>query len=113
MLASRERTLGAARQRGESVGQIAVQELEAGLTPCRAERSAASDVASPRLPLAPRTTRAAFTLILSDVSTARMSLSRLESLRAVRRHTVDGSGFAAVNRLRRLCQGGCLITAAA
>jgi DNA repair protein RadC len=42
-----------------------------------------------------------------------MSLARLESLRAVRRHIVDGSGFAAVNRLRRLCQGAYLITAAA
>jgi hypothetical protein len=33
MLASRERTLGAARQRGEPVGQIAAPELEVGLTP--------------------------------------------------------------------------------
>ena len=42
-----------------------------------------------------------------------MSLARLESLRAVRRHMADGSGFAAVNRLRRLCQDAYLITAAA
>lgn len=64
------------------------------------------DVGSSRgCPVPPRTTRAIPTLIVFDVSTARMSLARLDSLRAVRRRVADGSGFAAVDRLRRLCQG--------
>jgi hypothetical protein len=93
---------------------VAWNALSTADTPVRSPGDGArSDVDSPRLPLAPRTTRAVPTLILFDVSTARMSLARLESLRAVRRHIADGSGFAAVNRLRRLCQGASLITAAA
>jgi hypothetical protein len=83
-------------------------------TPLRSPGDGArSDVENSRLPLAVRTTGAVPTLIMFDVSTARMSLARLESLRAVHRHVVDSSGFAAVNRLRRLCQGAYLITAAA
>lgn len=51
MLASRERTLGAARQRGEPVGQIAAQELEVGLT-LFSYRSSSRGTVAVLLPLA-------------------------------------------------------------
>jgi hypothetical protein len=57
------------------------------------------------LPLASRTTHAVSHVDPVRCINSSNVFARLESLRAVRRHMADGSGFAAVNRLRRLCQG--------
>jgi hypothetical protein len=79
----------------------------------RLEEGARADVDSPRLPLASRTdTRGSHVDPVRCINSS-SAFARLESLRAVRRDMADGGGFAAVNRLRRLCQGGHLITAAA